>query len=95
VQDQQYKGPITITGDANLQAGVVVNHKITDIASASFSINKATGANLKQLTNAPKAPYNKSGNNGFINGIVANDSRFSDGEWLAWEGKDIEATHFF
>ena len=95
VQDQNYTGPITITGDANLQAGVVVNHKITDVASASFSINKATGANLSQLTNAPKAPYNKSGNNGFINGIVANDSRFSDGEWLAWEGKDIEATLSF
>jgi hexosaminidase len=95
VQDQQYTGPITITGDANLQAGVVVNNKITDVASASFSINKATGANLTQLINAPKAPYNKSGNNGFINGIVANDSRFSDGEWLAWEGKDIEATLSF
>jgi len=91
VQDQQYTGPITITGDANLQAGVVVNNTITDVASASFSINKATGANLLQLTNAPKAPYNKSGNNGFINGIVANDTRFSDGEWLAWEGKDIDA----
>ena len=95
VQDQNYTGPITITGDANLQAGVVVNNKITDVASASFSINKATGANLTQLTNAPKAPYNKSGNNGFINGIVANESRFSDGEWLAWEGKDIDATLSF
>ena len=95
VQDQQYTGPITITGDANLQAGVVVNNKITDVASASFSINKATSANLTQLTNAPKAPYNKSGSNGFINGIVANDSRFSDGEWLAWEGKDIDATLSF
>ena len=95
VQDQLYTGPITITGDANLQAGVVVNNKITDVASASFSINKATGANLIQLTNTPKAPYNKSGNNGFINGIVANDSRFSDGEWLAWEGKDIDATLSF
>ena len=91
VQDQQYTGPITITGDANLQAGVVVNNTITDVTSAAFSINKATGANLIQLTHAPKAPYNKSGNNGFINGIVANDSRFSDGEWLAWEGKDIDA----
>jgi len=95
VQDQLYTGPITITGDANLQAGVVVNNTITDVASASFSINKATGANLTQLTNAPKAPYNKSGNTGFINGIVANDSRFSDGEWLAWEGKDIDATLSF
>ena len=95
VNDQLYLGPITITGDANLQAGVVVNNKITDVASASFSINIATGANLIQLTNTPKAPYNKSGNNGFINGIVANDSRFSDGEWLAWEGKDIDATLSF
>jgi hexosaminidase len=95
VNDQGYSGPITITGDANLQAGVVVNNKITDVASASFSINKATGANLIQLTNAPKAPYNKSGNNGFINGIVANDSRFSDGEWLAWEGKEFDATLSF
>jgi hexosaminidase len=92
VQDQQYTGPITITGDANLQAGVVVNNKITDVASASFSINKATGATLVSLVNAPKAPYNKSGNNGFVNGILANDSRFSDGEWLAWEGKTINAT---
>ena len=95
VNDQGYSGPITITGDANLQAGVVVNNKITDVASASFSINKATGANLIQLTNAPKAPYNKSGNNGFINGIVANDTRFSDGEWLAWEGKEFDATLSF
>jgi hexosaminidase len=44
------------------------------------------------LLNAPKAPYNKSGNTGFINGILANDARFSDGEWLAWEGKSIDAT---
>jgi hexosaminidase len=90
--DQIYTGPITITGDANLQAGVVVNNKITDVATAAFSINKATGAQLVSLLNAPKAPYNKSGNTGFINGILANDSRFSDGEWLAWEGKTIHAT---
>ena len=92
VDDQVYTGPITITGDAKLQAGVVVNNKITDVASAAFSINKATGAKLVSLLNAPKAPYNKSGNTGFINGILANDSRFSDGEWLAWEGKTIHAT---
>jgi len=92
VNDQIYTGPITITGDANLQAGVVVNNKITDIATAAFSINKATGAKLVSLLNAPKAPYNKSGNTGFINGILANDARFSDGEWLAWEGKTIDAT---
>lgn len=90
--DQIYTGPITITGDANLQAGVLVNNKITDIADAAFSINKATGAKLVSLLNAPKAPYNKSGNTGFINGILANDARFSDGEWLAWEGKSIDAT---
>jgi hexosaminidase len=92
VNDQIYTGPITITGDANLQAGVVVNSKITDVASAAFSINKATGAQLVSLVHAPKAPYNKSGNTGFINGILANDARFSDGEWLAWEGKPIDAT---
>ncbi|MFM6968940.1 MAG: family 20 glycosylhydrolase [Sediminibacterium sp.] len=92
VDDQVYTGPISITGDAKLQAGVVVNNKITDVASAAFSINKATGAKLVSLLNAPKAPYNKSGNTGFINGILANDSRFSDGEWLAWEGKTIHAT---
>jgi hexosaminidase len=92
INDQMYTGPITITGDAHLQAGVVVNNKITDVASAAFSINKATGATLVSLVNAPKAPYNKSGNAGFINGILANDSRFSDGEWLAWEGKTIHAT---
>ena len=92
VNDQIYTGPITITGDANLQAGVVVNNKITDVASAAFSINKATGAKLISLVHVPKAPYNKSGNTGFINGILANDARFSDGEWLAWEGKSIDAT---
>jgi hexosaminidase len=92
VNDPFYTGPITITGDAHLQAGVVINNKITDVASAAFSINKATGATLVSLVNAPKAPYNKSGNTGFINGILANDTRFSDGEWLAWEGKTIHAT---
>ena len=92
VNDQIYIGPITVTGDANLQAGVVVNNKITDVASAAFSINKATGTKLISLAHAPKAPYNKSGNTGFINGILANDARFSDGEWLAWEGKTIDAT---
>lgn len=92
VNDQIYTGPITITGDANLQAGVLVNNKITDVATAAFSINKATGATIVSLVIAPKAPYNKSGNTGFINGILANDARFSDGEWLAWEGKSIDAT---
>ena len=92
INDQIYTGPITITGDANLQAGVLVNNKITDVADAAFSINKATGAKLVSLLNVPKAPYNKSGNTGFINGILANDARFSDGQWLAWEGKTIDAT---
>lgn len=92
INDMLYTVPITLTGDAILRAGIVVNNKITDVASAAFSINKATGVQLVSLVHPPEAPYNKSGNTGFINGILADGARFSDGEWLAWKGKTIDAT---
>jgi hypothetical protein len=55
------------------------------------NLHKATGKQ-SSLTTPPDPKYNKSGNNGWNNGIFGSNTAFNDGEWLGWNGADFEGT---
>lgn len=89
-KSQPYTSPFILDASAVVEALVEENGKVLDRNSATFQINKATGSSFQLLTPAD-APYNKGGNNVLVNGILANPSRFSDPEWLGFNGKDADA----
>ncbi len=91
VNSLKYTGPITITKDAEINAGVIYKGILVDEVNKTFTINKATGHPSPLVTPANKS-YNKGGEHAWNNGILGSDSRFNDGEWLGWSGQDFDGT---
>ena len=91
VKSLKYTGPITITKDAEINAGVIYNGILVDEVNKTFTINKATGHPSTLVTPANKS-YNKGGEHAWNNGILGSDNRFNDGEWLGWSGQDFDGT---
>jgi hexosaminidase len=54
-------------------------------------MNKATGQ-PSALATPPNKSYNSGGEHAWNNGILGNDGRFNDDEWLGWSGQDFEGT---
>jgi len=88
---QKYTGPVTITGNTNLNMGVIYKGLLVDDVQKSFTVNKATGK-PSYLKTPPNRYYNKGGDHAWNNGILGSDNRFNDGEWLGWNGNDFEGT---
>jgi hexosaminidase len=86
-----YTSSLVLNTSAVVEAMVEKEGKVLDKNSATFLINKATGSRFR-LSAQADAPYNKGGENVLVNGILANPARFSDPEWLGFNGKDAEAT---
>jgi hexosaminidase len=91
VNSLKYTGPITITKDAEINAGVIYKGILVDEVNKAFTINKATG-HASRLVTPPNKAYNKGGEHAWNNGILGSDSRFNDGEWLGWSGQDFDGT---
>jgi hexosaminidase len=87
----KYTGPIKITGNENLNIGVIYKDRLVDDVQKAFTLNKATGK-PSTLKIPPSKEYNKSGDHGWNDGILGSDNRYNDGEWLGWNGKDFEGT---
>jgi hexosaminidase len=85
-----YHEPFVIASSTKLEASVQIGGQIIDRATAIFNINKATGQDIS-FVNPPAAAYSKGGPEGVVNGIMGSSNRYSDNEWLGWDGKDIEA----
>ncbi|WP_179412332.1 family 20 glycosylhydrolase [Mucilaginibacter sp. E4BP6] len=91
VNSLKYTGPIIITKDAEVNAGVIYKGILVDEVNKTFTINKATGR-TSTLVTPPSKSYNKGGEHAWNNGILGNDNRFNDGEWLGWSGQDFDGT---
>ena len=89
-EQKRYAGPFTVAASAAVEASVEVDGKVIDRATANFNVNKATGREIS-FVNQPAPAYNKGGAMALVNGIIGSTNRYTDNEWLGWEGKDFEA----
>ena len=84
-----YSEPVLLDKSATLKAVTIVNGQpATNSMTHSFNINKATVKPVKYLI--PYSDYYKgSGEYTLVNG-VRGSTNHADGEWQAWEGKNME-----
>ncbi len=83
--------PVVIHESGELQAAAFVDgQKVGHEAKIQFLIHKAAGKAI-QLINPPSPKYNSGGDAAIFNGVLGNDKRYGDKEWLGWEGEDCVA----
>jgi hexosaminidase len=86
-----YVKPVPVENKNILTVGVIYKGLLVDKAQKYFSMNKATGQ-PSALATPPNKSYNSGGEHAWNNGILGNDGRFNDDEWLGWSGQDFEGT---
>lgn len=95
-----YEQPVPILQSCTINAAVIMNGKIVDKADKSYILHKAVGRKGTLKTNPF---YNKSGLDGWINGSLADDTRFNDyrnedeeryndDKWLGWDNEEFNGT---
>ena len=87
----KYREPFFIEGKATVEALDEEYGKIISRMSARFHMNKATGKPFA-LLNKPAPQYVKGGEASWLNGVLGSDTRYTDQEWLGWNGDDFEGT---
>ena len=93
-QSNRYQDPIHIRQSTIIKVASVMKNEIVDETVKTISINQATGISIA-LNTPPNRYYNKGGAQALTNGIIGNIKRFSDNEWLAWNGSDFEGSLTF
>lgn len=84
--------PVIIKEPTRIQASTVCEPLgVNNILELFLNVNKASGKSIEWAT-PPHKNYNLGGKMALVNSISASDDRFNDGEWLAWNGEDFEAT---
>lgn len=86
-----YTKAVPIENINKFTAGVIYKGILVDKAQKYFAKNKASGR-PSSLKTAPSKSYNAGGNHAWNNGILGNEGRFNDDEWLGWSGQDFEGT---
>jgi hexosaminidase len=86
-----YEKPIPIEKSQTLKAAVFNKEgtKLGSIFEQKINLHKAVGAKIT-LNVAPHKAYNAGGTQALINGILGNNKRFGDKEWLGFSGDDVE-----
>jgi hexosaminidase len=90
VEKKAYTQPFVVSSSTLLTASVEVEGRVVDRATALFNINKTTGQEIS-FVDQPAAAYGKGGSAALVNGIIGSSNRYTDNEWLGWEGKDFDA----
>ena len=84
--------PVIIKEPTRVRASTLCENLSTNnVLELFLNVNKASGKSI-DWTTPPHKNYNLGGKMALVNSISASDTRFSDGEWLAWNGEDFEAT---
>ena len=90
-QSNLYENPFSISSNATIKAQAFLNgNKIGRGAVENIQLHKAAGKSISLKSN-PSPIYSSSGNTALINGIAASAENFNDGEWLGFNGDDLEA----
>lgn len=85
-----YAGPFVLPASGRVTAFTEKGGRVTDRAQAEFRIHQAQGRSIR-LQRPPDAPYDRGGAGVIVNGILGSATRFTDPEWLGWNGGDCEA----
>lgn len=84
-----YTEPVVITQTTTLKAVTLVDGKASEnVLSQSFNMNRATVKPVKYVVPYSES-YKGSGEYTLVNGVRGSTSH-SDGQWQAWEGKNME-----
>ncbi len=90
-----YEKPILLGESNKVYAALFENNNPTanslgNMLKADFVTHKA--AIRKITTNFPASKsFGKGDSTLLVNGVLGNQSRFNDGQWLGWQGKNLEA----
>lgn len=86
-----YKNPVELGEGNEVQAVVFEDGKpISNVLAMPFRKHKAVIRDIK-LTTPPHPSYSEGGNEALVNGVLGSNSKFGDGQWLGWEGENVEA----
>jgi hexosaminidase len=87
-----YGGALTIRETADLRAQTFVGGEAKGSpANLTINLHKAVGKKMT-LVNPPAEQYSKEGVGVVVNGVFASPMRHNDGEWLGFNGADMEVT---
>ena len=87
-----YSAPISVDKSCVIKAATFDgNNIVSSVFEKEITLHKAVGKQIT-LNVAPSKKYSKGGNAAIINGIAGSSIRFSDQEWLGFDGSDFEIT---
>ncbi len=86
---KKYQGPVNVTGKGTITATAIIGERVTDSKSFQYAVTASTGKSLDFLV-PPDPAYNRGGMHAWTNGIFGSDTRYTDAEWLGWNGKNFE-----
>lgn len=100
IQSPVYRKPISIAQSCTLQAAIIKDGQITDLATKEYRLHKAVG---KKGTLQIKPDYVKSGINGWHNGSLCDnqrindfrfedETRYNDDTWIGWNDNKFDGT---
>lgn len=93
--NQEYTDPIHMDTSMTIKAIVKKEgESIGNLFQQEINLHKAVGAKIT-IDKEPHPSYNAGGTEALINGILGNNKRFGDKEWLGFSGEDIIITIVF
>lgn len=86
------EGPIHVTTDLDVRAaGFRDGRRSTRVSRTPVVMHAAAGKPIRLVT-PPHGSYAIGGRQALVNGVPASSERYGDGEWLGWNGADLDAT---
>lgn len=88
----EYSGPVKLMRDGVLMAAVFEGGaRASSIIRQEVSVHRAVGRPIR-LKHPPHSDYRHLPASVLVNGLPASETRFKDGEWLAWQEAPMEAS---
>jgi hexosaminidase len=86
---KEYKEPFMVDGAGTIKVMSKLNDLQTDAIYYRYNISLASGKGVLLKTKADP-PYHRAGSLAWANGVLGSETRYTDDEWLGWNGKDFE-----
>jgi len=86
---KEYKEPFMVDGAGTIKVMSKLNDLQTDAIYYHYNISLASGKGVLLKTKADP-PYHRAGSLAWANGVLGSETRYTDDEWLGWNGKDFE-----
>lgn len=84
-----YTAPFTVGGSGTIKVMSMLKGRQTDAIYYHYNINPASGK-AYSLKYKADPPYHRAGDLAWANGILGSETRYTDDEWLGFNGKDFE-----